>query len=383
MQDSSLRWADRLDYTRITSQDDKLMSENLLAPPPLLTADLPGIGGRIKVEPEDFEVEEIPAYQPCGSGEFLYLWIEKRDLGAEYFARQVARRLDLHPGDVGTAGLKDRRAVTRQWVSVPASVESQLGRLDGDGIRVLQVSRHTNKLRPGHLHGNRFRVLVRDVDKSYGSYVTHILERLQACGLPNFYGAQRFGRDGETLQLGLALLRGETHERKVRSPFLKKLALSAAQAALFNHYLGQRLVGGLLRRVLLGDVMAKYPFGGMFVAEDVAREQARFDARAIVTAGPIVGRKTFPAHGEAAEREAATLASFQLTPAHFAGFGKLLQGTRRHNLVYVDDLSWQEAPEGLRFSFSLPAGSYATVLLREFMKKDFQNPFDDDGGLCE
>ena len=108
--------------------------------PPLLTADLPGVGGRIKVVPEDFEVEEIPAYPPSGSGDFLYLWIEKRDMGAEYFARQVARRLDIPVGEVGTAGLKDRRAVTRQMVSVPAGVEDRLAQLEGDGIRVLTVS---------------------------------------------------------------------------------------------------------------------------------------------------------------------------------------------------------------------------------------------------
>src|SRR5207248_4016494 len=112
-----------------------------LQPPPLLTADLPGIGGRIKTEPEDFEVEEIPAYEPSGEGDFLYLWIEKRDMGAEYFARQVARRLDISPGEVGTAGLKDRRAVTRQLVSVPARVEDRLGNLEGEGIRLLRVGR--------------------------------------------------------------------------------------------------------------------------------------------------------------------------------------------------------------------------------------------------
>src|SRR5207244_5147018 len=100
-------------------------------------------------------------------------------------------------------------------------------------------------------------------------------------------------------------------------PFLMKLALSAVQSALFTHYLGQRFSDGLLRRVLPGDVMAKIPFGGMFVAEDVAREQQRFDAREIVPAGPIVGRKTFPAKAEAAEREAATMAAFQLTTAQF------------------------------------------------------------------
>src|SRR5271156_850930 len=94
--------------------------------PPLISADLPGLGGRIKSVPEDFEGEEIPAYEPCGSGDFLYLWLQKRDMGAEYFVRQIAKRLDIAPEEVGTAGLKDRRAVTRQMVSVPASVEERL-----------------------------------------------------------------------------------------------------------------------------------------------------------------------------------------------------------------------------------------------------------------
>lgn len=352
------------------------MFENVVLTPPFLTADLPGIGGRIKVEPEDFEVEEIPAYEPSGGGDFLYLWVEKRDMGAEYFTRQVAKRLGIVAGEVGTAGLKDRHAVTRQWVSVPAAVEANLAQLEGDGIRVLQLSRHTNKLRPGHLHGNRFRVLVRDVAANETD-VTAIIERLKQHGLPNFYGAQRFGRDAETLRLGLALLRGETPERKVRNPFLKKLALSAVQSALFNHYLGRRLLDALLRTVLPGDVMAKVPFGGMFVAEDMEREQARFEAREIVSAGPIVGRKTFPAAGVAAEREAATLAACQLSPSQFAGFGKLLQGTRRHNLVYVDDLAWEKTTDGLRLTFTLPAGSYATVLLREIMKNDAGEALDE------
>jgi len=122
--------------------------------------------------------------------------------------------------------------------------------------------------------------------------------------------------------------------------------------------------------------MAKIPFGGMFVTENIDREQERFDAREIVTAGPIIGRKTFPAKAEAAEREAATLAALQLTPAMFAGFGKLLQGTRRHNLVYVDDLAWEQMPDGIRFTFMLPAGSYATILLRELMKNDVSDADD-------
>ena len=216
--------------------------------PPLWTADLPGSGGRIKSVPEDFEVEEIPAYQPCGSGDFLYLWIEKRDLGAEYFIRQVATRLELPPGEVGTAGMKDRRAVTRQMVSVPAAAEERLGQLEGDGLRVLNVSRHGNKLKPGHLHGNRFRILVRDVHPETPQRLGPLLERLRRDGLPNFYGPQRFGRDGETGRLGFGLLR-TAPRREPRSPFLRKLALSAAQSALFNLSLSHRLQDGLLRTV--------------------------------------------------------------------------------------------------------------------------------------
>src|SRR5581483_11526905 len=160
------------------------MSFDPFALPPLLTADLSGIRGRIKAVPEDFEVEEVPAYEPSGEGDFLSLWIEKRDMGAEYFARQVARRLGTPPGEVGTAGLKDRRAVTRQMVSVPASCIDRLGALDGDGIRVLRVSRHGNKLKPGHLHGNRFRILVREADPAAPERLGPILGRLRDEGLP-------------------------------------------------------------------------------------------------------------------------------------------------------------------------------------------------------
>ncbi len=332
--------------------------------PPLLTPDLPGIGGRIKVEPDDFEVEEIPAYEPSGSGEFLYLWIEKRDMGAQFFTGHLARRLEIPSGEIGTAGLKDRRAVTRQWVSVPNRAEANLAKIDGDGAKLLNVKRHGNKLRPGHLRGNRFRILIRDA----AGDAAPILDRLRQSGLPNFYGPQRFGRDGDTLQMGLDMLLKTPGIRPIRNPFLKKLSLSAAQSALFNAYLARRMADGLLPRVLSGDVMGKLPFGGIFTAEDLVAEQARFERREIVTQGPIYGAKMFPAKDAAAQREAELLASFGFSRENFAGFGKLMQGTRRHNLVYLDDLSAELGLAGVRLTFTLPAGSYATVLLREVMK---------------
>jgi tRNA pseudouridine13 synthase len=344
------------------------MTFDPLAPPLLLNRDLAGIGGRIKHIPEDFQVEEIPAYEPSGQGEHLYLWVEKRDLGAEYFVRQVARRLGLAPGEVGTAGLKDRRAVTRQMVSVPDRCLDRLANLDGDGIRLLGQGRHTNKLRPGHLRGNRFRVLVRDVHPEASQRLPALLERIRSDGMPNYYGYQRFGREGETVLLGFALLRGEEESRQVaRNRFLRKLALSSVQSALFNHYLGQRLTDGLLRRVLAGDVMSKRPFGGLFRVTDLAAEQVRFESGETMHTGPIFGEKMYAASEDAAAREARVLSNASLSLAAFRGFGQLLSGTRRHNLVYVEDLQAAVEPEGLRLGFTLPAGAYATVLLREIL----------------
>src|SRR5206468_1840991 len=159
-----------------------------------------------------------------------------------------------------------------------------------------------NKLKPGHLRGNRFRILVRDTNPATADGVAAVLDRIRALGLPNYYGPQRFGRGGGTVDLGLQCLAGRG-PRRVR-PFLFRFALSAVQSLLFNDYLARRLADGLYRTVLAGDVMAKWPAGGMFVTKDTATEQARFDAKEIVTAGPMFGKKTYPAEEEAAKREA-------------------------------------------------------------------------------
>src|SRR5262249_42117091 len=154
------------------------------------------------------------------------------------------------------------------------------------------------------------------------------------------------------------------------SSFLRKLALSAAQSLLFNEYLTRRLTDGILRTVLPGDVLAKWPAGGMFRCDDAVTDQRRLEAREIIIAGPMEGRKTFPTADIAAEREAAILADAGLGAEAFHNFGKLLEGTRRHNFVYVDELAAEQTPEGLRLTITLPAGSYATVLLREIMKNE-------------
>jgi tRNA pseudouridine13 synthase len=337
---------------------------------PLLTADLPGFRGTIKAIPDDFIVEEIPSYEPSGEGDHLFLWIEKRGVAAEELTRHVARALRIHTGEIGVAGMKDRHALTRQFVSVPRSAERLVSEINSSAIQVLSARPHTQKLRTGHLRGNRFRILVRDVPENAAELATPVQEKLLQHGLPNFFGDQRFGRDQETATMGMQLLRGEIADPPgdwSRKRFLRKLALSAAQAVLYNRYLARRMHDGLLRTVLDGDAMFKQT-GGIFYVTDRAAEQARFDARETVHAGPIFGKKTFPAYGDALARESAILAESGITAAQLRSFGQLLTGTRRRNLVYVDDLAITPLPHGLEFRFSLPAGSYATVLLAEFTK---------------
>ncbi len=332
--------------------------------PPMLTADLPGIGGRIREQVEDFQVEEIPAYEPSGEGEHLFLWIEKKNVSAEWLLKMVAKRIDMQKRDIGCAGLKDRHAITRQYISVPTKLEDRIDKINGDDIRVLHAKRHNNKIKTGHQKGNKFIIRIRGVAQDQAPAVDAIVERISKVGLPNYYGEQRFGHNYETLDTGLKLLSREP----VRvTPFLKKLSLSAVQSLLFNAVLGRRLRDQLLSKVLNGDVMQKLS-GGLFVAENFPEEQERFDRKETVHAGPIFGRKTFAAKFEAAERELSVLAESMLTPASFEGFGNLVEGTRRANLVFLTDLQSEWDAEGLVMKFSLPSGSYATVLLREVMK---------------
>jgi tRNA pseudouridine13 synthase len=341
---------------------------------PFVTADLPGTGGAVKLEPSDFEVEEVPAYEPCGTGDHLFLWIEKRAVSAEGLLRHVARSLGIARAEVGCAGLKDAQAVTRQFVSVPASTEPNVSEIDTPEIRVLRAARHRNKLKTGHLRGNRFRIVVRDVAPDALAHAAAVRDRLCVTGLPNFYGPQRFGIGEETLAIGRAILRGEAPEALARArgsrKFLRRLALSSVQADLFNRCLAERLRDGLLHRVLEGDVMQVCASGGPFVAADIEREQARFDAREIVPAGPIFGPKMLPARCQAAEREQAVLSAAGLTLRDFAAQGKLMRGTRRPNLVWVDELEVAPFDNALQFRFQLPRGSYATVLINEFVKAD-------------
>ncbi len=340
---------------------------------PFLTADCPGIGGSLKQQPEDFDVEEIPAYLPSGTGEHLFLWIEKRGIAAPELSRHIARTLGISNGDIGVAGMKDKQAVTRQYVSIPARAADKIADIETDDIHVLQSTLHGNKLRTGQLRGNRFAVLIRDVDAGAAERAETIAEQIGRWGFPNYFGEQRFGRARETSQLGFELLSGEKQAGDIpykKRKFLLKLALSAAQAELFNAALVQRMHDDLLHRVLPGDVMQVVESRGPFVVEDVAAEQPRLDAGEIALTGPMFGPKMRQPTGAARDRELQVLNQFGLDEAAFTRFPKLTTGTRRPYLIRPEDLRVEPDTNGLRFHFTLPAGVYATTLLREFMKTE-------------
>lgn len=352
---------------------------------PYATADLPGVGGVLKQEPADFRVRELPLYPASGSGEFLYLRIEKTGLSAEQLTQHLARTLHIPRGEIGTAGLKDRHAITEQTISVPASCETLLGAIETTAVRLLAVERHRHKLRTGHLAGNRFEILLRTSEPDAVARAERIADRLSATGVPNYYGDQRFGYDGETLRLGYDLLTGQKTPRDIapsRRRFLLRLALSAAQADLFNHLLATRVREAIWRQVLSGDVMQVTASGGLFIANDLAREQPRLETGEIVVTGPMFGPKMRKPLGPAAELEqrvARERARAVLDGAAFPGetaqpgewfrpYSKLAPGTRRPLAVAVPDLAVTAHPDGLLVRVTLPPGCYATTLLREFQK---------------
>ena len=332
--------------------------------------------------PETFFVEEIPAYLPNGEGTHTFVWIEKRGLTTPEAVRRLARGLRVAERDIGYAGLKDRHATTRQWLSLPgvdpaaalawpagADADAEAGGAGGS-LRVLEARRHGNKLRVGHLKGNRFEVVLTEVGPGEAGVLEARLAALGREGLSNAYGGQRFGARGDNVAVGLAILRGQ---RRERDPRRRRLFLSAVQSEVFNRVLARRAAAGGLRRVRPGDVLQKTATGGLFVTDDLARDQARVDAGEVVPTAPMLGsgtRDAQPPEGtEAHALEEEALAAVGVTRAELGSAGRDLPGARRPVLVTVTLGDPPIAPEdaaagaAVRLRFSLPPGSYATVLL--------------------
>ncbi len=339
-------------------------------PLPYVTPDLPGTGGGYKVTPEDFRVDELPAYLPSGEGEHTYLHVEKRGLETRDVVRAIARALSVREAEVGAAGQKDRYALSTQWLSVPRVDPAKALAVAGEGFRVLEAKRHGNKLRTGHLRGNRFRLRIRGGLPDAAARARAIAAALAARGLPNFYGPQRFGRAGDNALLGRLLLQGADDPRLGRArrdPKLRRLLISAFQSEVFNRVLAKRMADGTWTTPLAGDVLEKLASGGLFVCADPAADAPRVTAFELSVTGPMPGPRVRPApDGEPAALEAAILAETGVT-LEALGRSRDAEGARRALRIRVEPMV-EEDPEGVILAFELPAGSYATVVLDEVVK---------------
>lgn len=398
---------------------------------PYLTAELPGVGGEIKRYDEDFVVTEIPLYAPSGAGTHVYFGVEKHSLTTRDAISQIARGLGRPRMDIGYAGLKDAHAVTRQTFSVEHIDPKRIERFENSRMRVLWISRHTNKIKLGHLAGNRFRIRIRDVKSDALGRAQSILDVLRRRGVPNYFEAQRFGTRGDNALVGAAILRndfeaalklilgsptaddrpdiarartlcdagdyenaarawpGFCHEQQKLCKILargggnakkawaavdhtlRKLYLSAIQSHVFNLVLAMRI--DQIYTLSDGDVAFKHANGATFNVESAATEQPRCDAFEISPTGPLFGSRMKQAAGRPAELERSVLAATGLDERLFDYREKFrLDGSRRPLRVPLENPKAASGNDAngayLELSFTLPPGSYATCVTREICK---------------
>ncbi len=400
---------------------------------PYLTAELPGVGGVIKRYNEDFEVEELPLYSPSGQGTHTYFEIEKQGLTTLAAVKMIASALGRAPREIGYAGMKDAHGVTRQTFSVEHVEPDRVQALALSRVQVLSVGLHTNKLRLGHLAGNRFVIKIREAETGSDGKARAVFDELRRRGVPNYFGPQRFGARGDNGQIGRAVLlddhsqaislilgrvgpfdhsevrrarefydNGQLREAMLAWPrafpeqsrvaremvrtggdarrawrsvdhTLRKLYLSAFQSELFNEVLALRLA--TMDRIEVGDLAWKHVNGAVFRVEDAATEQPRCDALEISPTGPLFGpRMTEPA-GPPAQVELNVLADAGLSRDQVrAAYTMKLDGARRPLRVPVGDAELRRGEDTrgsyLMLSFCLPPGAYATNVTREICKNE-------------
>lgn len=325
----------------------------------------PEARARIRSCPEDFRVDEELSFEPEGEGEHLLIHLRKRNLNTDQLARALARHAGVRARDVSYCGLKDRIAVTTQWFSIwlPGKPDPDWSSLEDDDVQILTQVRHRKKLPRGALRGNRFTLVLREF-KGDRNELEKRLATVKETGVPNYFGEQRFGRGGSNLQAAQSMFDG----RKVKNRHLRGLYLSAARSLLFNEVLAARILASNWNQVLPGEALMLTGSRSYFIANEIDDEIKRRHAEADVQpSGPLWGRGGLPSQLDAQEFETSILTE---QAAFREGLEKAgLKQERRALCLSVSDLQWQWLPEGdhLQLQFSLPAGCYATSVLRELV----------------
>jgi tRNA pseudouridine13 synthase len=321
----------------------------------------PALSAGFRVEPEDFVVEERLPFEPSGEGEHVLLWIQKRNLNTEDVVKRILRLTGLRPVNIGYAGQKDRRAVTRQWFSVHLPKgDADWRSLEEVGVlQVLNITRHHRKLQRGALSGNAFCIRLRNLEGDEAELERRITA-VKEIGVPNYFGEQRFGREGRNLGSAQALFSG----KRIKSKHQRSMYLSAARSYLFNQVLAARIAAGNWNQPLPGEALQLAGSKSYFVAESIDAEiLQRFQDGDVLPTGPLWGRGELPTKNEVETLERAAVAPY----------GDFCQGLERAGLkqerralrLSVTNFQWQLEADDLMLDFYLPAGTYATSVLRE------------------
>ena len=321
----------------------------------------PPLRGTLRAAPEDFFVDERLGFEPDGTGEHVFVHIEKRGANTDWIARELAKFAGVAPINVSYSGIKDRHAVTRQTFSVhmPGKADADWHAFDSDERRVISAARHSRKLKRGTHKSNAFRIVLRNVDGDRERFET-IVRDIAVRGVPNYFGEQRFGRDAANVERAIAMFAGKRVQRHERS-----LLLSAARSELFNRVLAERVTRGNWNTPLDGDVWMLRGTHSIFGPEAISDEIARRCAEAdIHPTGPLWGEGTLRSAGEVAAIER-TIGDAE--PALTTGLEKAELRQERRSLVLMPENLATEwlADDVLAISFVLNAGAYATVVVRE------------------
>ncbi len=338
-----------------------------------------------KQSARDFTVDEIPLYEFSGEGEHLVLHIRKKNLSTMELIGILARYLGIKNKEIGYAGLKDKHAMTKQYISLHKKHEEAMERFEHESIKILSKTYHNNKIRIGHLKANRFYIRLKKVNATDAKKIDEALKNISKQGMPNFFGYQRFGNDGNNHIDGEKIAKGEKKERNVK---IRKLLISAYQSHLFNLWLSRRLeinslvssfspseLENLLNmpkdeldklkkqthpfKLIEGDLMEHYPHGKLFEFDQSENDFERFNNRDISVTGLLCGKKARVSTGLARDIE--------------KDFDEVINadGARRYAWIYPTDIEGRFNPQEAQYelNFTLPKGSYATVLIEEIAKR--------------
>ncbi|MBM7071939.1 tRNA pseudouridine(13) synthase TruD [Shewanella sp. 202IG2-18] len=321
----------------------------------------PSAEGNLRTHNSDFIVKEILPIQPTGEGEHHFVHIRKEGLNTNFVAEKLAEFAGVHPRDVTSAGQKDRHAITEQWfgIRIPGKETPDWKNLDLEGVTVLEAHRHNKKLRTGALSGNRFKLTIRNVTNTKD--VQSRIEKIQQTGVPNYFGDQRFGHNGKNIEMARQMFSG----KKIKDRNKRSIYLSAVRSNLFNQVVSKRLhLHGT--DSLEGDCVQLTGSRSFFAEEkwDDTLTQRLVD-NDIQLSAPLWGRGELPALGAAADLENAALNDFSADKEGLEKAG--LEQERRPLLLKPENLQYEFDNDMLVLEFALPAGSFATSVLREIV----------------